>query len=113
MLRCDSSDPKRRRIFEMKSHGLSDDTIVNTFVREEGSVALSSPQPLHLITWLATPLAALFGFWLYTSFLRRHSKESGPVSAADQAAMERYRGQIDSELGESPDGATGNSRSRR
>jgi cytochrome c-type biogenesis protein CcmH len=103
MLRCDSSDPKRRRIFEMKSQGLSDDAIVNTFVREEGVVALSSPQPLHLITWLGTPVALLLGFWFYTSFIRRNRKPVETISAEDQAMIDRFRPQFDRELDDSTD----------
>lgn len=95
MLRCDSSDPKRRRIFEMKSQGMSDDAIVSTFVREEGTVALSSPQPLSLLTWLGTPIALLIGFWVYTSFLRKNRKAPAPITAEDQAMLERYRSQLE------------------
>lgn len=101
MLRCDSSDPKRRRIFEMKSQGLSDDAIVNTFVREEGAVALAAPQPLHLITWLATPVAVLIGFWIYTSFIRRNRKPVEPVSAEEEAMMEKFRPQFEREFDDS------------
>jgi cytochrome c-type biogenesis protein CcmH/NrfF len=95
MLRCDSSDPKRRRIYEMKTQGLSDDAIVNTFVREEGTVALSSPQPLTLLTWLGTPVALLIGFWIYTSFIRKNRRAPAPITAEDQAMIERYRSQLE------------------
>jgi cytochrome c-type biogenesis protein CcmH len=95
MLRCDSSDPKRRRIFEMKSQGMSDDAIVNSFVREEGTVALSSPQPLTLITWLGTPVALLLGFWIYMSFVRKNRKRPAPISVEDQAMIEKFRSQLD------------------
>lgn len=108
MLRCDSSDPKRRRIFEMKSQGLSDDAIVNTFVREEGAVALSSPQPLNLVTWLGTPVALLLGFWLYTSFIRRNRKPVAPISSEDQAMIDRFRPHFDPEFDDLPeDGGKG------
>lgn len=103
MLRCDSSDPKRRRIFEMKSQGMSDDAIVQSFVREEGTVALSSPQPLSLLTWLGTPIALLIGFWIYTSFIRRNRKPAVAMSTEDHAMIERYRSQFDSEFDDSAD----------
>jgi cytochrome c-type biogenesis protein CcmH/NrfF len=103
MLRCDSADPKRRRIFEMQARGMSDDAIVNTFVREEGIVALSSPLPLHLITWLATPIALLLGFWLYLSFVKRNRKLESTISTEDQAMIDRFRAQMDRELDESPE----------
>lgn len=98
MLRCDSADPKRRRIFDMQARGMSDDAIVNTFVREEGAVALSSPLPLHLITWLATPAALLLGFWVYMSFIRRNRAVPSTLSADDQAMIDRYRERMDGDL---------------
>ncbi len=102
MLRCDSSDPKRRRIFEMKSQGMSDDAIVNSFVREEGAVALSLPQPLNLVTWLGTPVALLLGFWVYTSFVRRNRRPVGPISTEDQAMIDKFRPQFDPEFDDPP-----------
>jgi cytochrome c-type biogenesis protein CcmH/NrfF len=113
MLRCDSSDPKRRRIFEMKSQGMSDDAIVQSFVREEGTVALSSPQPLSLITWLGTPIALLLGFWVYTSFIRRNRKPAAPLSSEDQAMIERYRSQLDPEPDDAPTGGGKDARAAR
>ncbi len=98
MLRCDSADPKRRRIFDMQARGMSDDAIVNTFVREEGAVALSSPLPLHLVTWLATPAALLLGFWAYMSFIRRNRTVSNSLSADDQAMIDRYQERMDRDL---------------
>jgi cytochrome c-type biogenesis protein CcmH/NrfF len=60
MLHCHSADPKRQLIHEMQKAGLSDDAIVNTFVREEGVVALSSPPSGSLgglITWVMPGVA--------------------------------------------------------
>jgi cytochrome c-type biogenesis protein CcmH/NrfF len=113
MLRCDSSDPKRRRIFEMKSQGLADDAIVSTFVREEGVAALSSPQPLHLITWLGTPVAVLLGFWIYTSFIRRNRKPAEVISAEDQAMIDRFRPQFGREFDDSVEGGKEGAKARK
>ncbi len=101
MLRCDSADPKRRRIFEMQGRGMSDDAIVNTFVKEEGPIALSSPLPLHLITWLATPIAALLGFWIYVRFVKKNQRAQEVLTADDHAMINRYRAQMDRELDDS------------
>src|ERR1700722_8635700 len=43
MIHCSYCSPKRERIYDMKQQGLSDDAIVNTFVKEDGIVTLASP----------------------------------------------------------------------
>jgi len=103
MLHCHSADPKRQRIHEMKQAGMSDDAIVNTFVREEGVVALSSPPSSSiggLITWVMPGVALLIGFFIYVRYVRGHQQAPAPLSPADLAAMERFRAQIDRDLEE-------------
>jgi cytochrome c-type biogenesis protein CcmH/NrfF len=101
MLHCGSADPKRRRIFEMKQRGVSDDEIVNTFVREEGVLALSGPLHHELFVWLMPGIALLIGFFIYTAYLRRNRKAPAPLTSVDQALIDRFRPQIDSDLDES------------
>ena len=86
----------------MKSRGISDDAIVNTIVREEGIVALASPpaEGFALITWIVPPLVLLMGFFIYSWYVRRNRQELQPLSQADEAVIDRFRAQIDSELGE-------------
>lgn len=104
MLSCSSADPLRRRIYNMKAAGLSDTDIVNTIVREQGVVALSSPPAGSfggLITWLMPALVLLIGFFVYSSFVRRNRKAPEPLSSSDQAMIDRFRTQMDRELDES------------
>ena len=101
MLHCGSADPKRHRIFEMKQRGVSDDEIVNTFVREEGVLALSGPLHHELFVWLMPGIALLIGFFIYTAYVRRNRKVSAPLTPVDQALIDRFQTQIDRELGES------------
>lgn len=97
MLHCHSADPKRQRIHELKSQGMSDDQVVNTFVREEGVVALSSPPSASLgglITWVMPGVVLLIGFFIYTRYVRGNQETPAPMSAEDQALLERYRGHL-------------------
>lgn len=98
MLHCGSADPKRHRIYEMKQRGASDQEIVDAIVREEGVIALSSPQPLSLFIWLTPGVALLLGFWIYSSYVRRNRKTPDPLTAGDQAVIDRFQPQIDKEL---------------
>jgi cytochrome c-type biogenesis protein CcmH/NrfF len=101
MLHCGSADPKRRRIFEMKQRGIGDDEIVDTFVREEGVVALSGPLHHELFVWLMPGIALLIGFLIYTAYVRRNRKTAAPLTPMDQALIDRFKSQIDPELDES------------
>jgi cytochrome c-type biogenesis protein CcmH/NrfF len=105
MLRCGSSDPIRRRIFEMQKQGMSDDAIVNTFVKEEGIVALATP-PTHglgpIITWIGPGIALLLGFLVYSWYVRRNRQQPAPLMPVDQAVLDRFKSQIDRELDDSP-----------
>jgi cytochrome c-type biogenesis protein CcmH/NrfF len=103
MLHCSSADPKRQRIHQMKAQGVSDDEIVNTFVREEGVVALSSPPSGSLgglITWVMPGIVLLIGFFVYLRYVRGNQQQPIPISAEEHAVMERYRSQLDQDLDE-------------
>jgi cytochrome c-type biogenesis protein CcmH/NrfF len=105
MLRCDSADPMRRRIYQMQQKGMSDGAIIDTIVREEGIVALASPPGQGLgpvITWLMPAIALGAGFIIYYWFVRRNRKEPEPLTPVDQATIERFRNQIDRELDDPP-----------
>jgi cytochrome c-type biogenesis protein CcmH/NrfF len=105
MLHCSSSDPKRHRIYEMKKQGMSDDAIVNTFVKEEGIVALATPPTQGIgpiITWVGPGIALLLGFAVYSWYVRRNRKQPEQLMPVDQAVLDRFRAQIDRELDDSP-----------
>ncbi len=100
MLHCEYSDPMRRRIAGMQSHGKSDSEIINNIVREQGVVALSSPPNAGwgLFTWIMPGVALLIGFFIYSAFVKRNSKAPEPTSPADDALLRRFQDQIDREL---------------
>ncbi len=104
MLRCGSADPMRRRIYQMKMTGMSDQDVINTIVREEGVVALAAPPTGTfggVITWIMPGVALVLGFLVYSAYVRRNHKAPESLSEADRANIERFRSQIDSELEES------------
>ncbi len=101
MLRCSSADPLRRRIYNSKAKGMSDSAIVNAIVSEEGIVALASPPGEGLgpiITWVMPAIILVIGFFIYSTFVRRHRKAPEPLTAADESLIERFRDQIDREI---------------
>ena len=98
MIGCGSADPMRRRIYDMQARGVNDDAIVKQIVQEQGIVALAGQQPLPWIAWLMPGIALLIGFAVYTAYVKRNRKQPAPMSAADEATLNRYRSQIDDEL---------------
>lgn len=98
MIGCGSADPMRRRIYDMQARGMNDNAIVKQIVQEQGIVALAGQQPLPWIAWLMPGIALLLGFGVYSAYVKRNRAQQAPMSAADQAALDRYRAQIDDEL---------------
>ncbi len=101
MLHCESADPKRHRIYEMKQQGASDNDIVNAVVREEGIVALATPPTEGfgpVLTWVMPGIALLLGFFVYSWWVKRNRKDPEKLTVADRAMMEKFRAQIDHEL---------------
>jgi len=105
MLRCDSADPMRRRIASMQSQGMGDDAILKRIVQEDGVVALASPPAtgFGLFTWVMPGIALAIGFLIYSSYVRRNRKQPEPITEADQAMIERFRNQMESESEDSPE----------
>jgi cytochrome c-type biogenesis protein CcmH/NrfF len=100
-LRCSSADPLRHRIFESMQKGMSDESIVNDIVREEGIVALASPPTQGLgpiVTWIMPGIALLIGLWIWSAFVRRNRKTPAPLTPTDESLIDRYRAQMDREL---------------
>jgi len=116
MLRCHYTEPMRARLKAMQDQGQSDKDIINTIVQQEGVVALAAPpgEGWGLFTWIMPGVALLAGFSLYSWWVRRNrQKEAPPVSDMDQAVLERYRDQIESELGDAEDSGQGGQSSRK
>ena len=105
MLRCESSDPMRQRIARMQSQGMGDQAIIKQIVQEDGVVALASPPAtgFGLFTWVMPGIALAIGFLIYSSYVRRNRKQPDPITPADQAMIERFRGQMDRELDGTPE----------
>ena len=105
MLHCESADPLRRRIHNMKAQGSSDDAIVNAIVREQGVVALSSPPSNGfggILSWVMPGIVLLIGFLIYGTFVRRNRQESPVLSPADHKLIGRFQDQIDHEFEDHP-----------
>jgi cytochrome c-type biogenesis protein CcmH/NrfF len=96
MVGCGHASPARIRIREMLKSGMTDDQIVDVFVKEEGIKILAAP-PAKGFNWFgysAPYLLALAGAGFLAVFIKRMKKpvEAVPTSAAptDPATLDKY-----------------------
>ncbi len=115
MLRCHYTEPMRARIKAMQDEGKSDRDIISMIVQQEGVVALAAPQGegWGLFTWVMPGLALFAGFWLWSWWVRRNRQQQTPVNEVDKAVLDRFRDQIESELGGAEDSGQGGRSSRK
>jgi cytochrome c-type biogenesis protein CcmH/NrfF len=101
MLKCESADPKRHKIFALQQKGLSDDAIVAQIVQEEGIVALATPPTQGfgpILSWVMPGIALFSGFLFYSWWVKRNQQTPAPLTDTDKATLDRFQAQIDKEL---------------
>ena len=100
MLECHFSKPAKEKIAQMQSVGMSDEQIVQSFIREYGAgIYLAPPNALGWIIPYASVAAGLVVIWL---FIRKYRKpkpltEIGEVEI-DDPALAKYKDQIEKDL---------------
>ena len=100
MLECHFSKPAKERIAQMQSVGMSDEQIVQAFIREYGAgVYLAPPNAFGWIVPYASLGLGMIVIWL---FMRRYYKpkpirELGPVEI-DDPALAKYKDQIEKDM---------------
>jgi cytochrome c-type biogenesis protein CcmH len=100
MLGCESSKPAKERIARMQAVGMSDEQIVDAFLRE-GFSYLSTPSSFG---WVVPYSVAGLGLVVIWWFVRRYYKPK-PVAATaagpmelDDPELEKYKDQIEKEM---------------
>ena len=102
MLECHYSLPAREKIDQMQKAGASDQSIVDSFVKESGLSALASPpaEGFNLLGWVMPFIALALGLgavaiW-FKRFFRRKSAAAPELPEIDR----RYQERMDRELEE-------------
>ena len=100
MLECSFSKPAKERIAQMQAVGMSDEQIIQAFIRDYGAgIYLAPPNAFGWIVPYASVGLGLVIIWL---FIRKYRKpkpisEIGPMEI-DDPALEKYKDQIEKDL---------------
>jgi len=101
MLECHFSKPAKERIAQMQAVGMSDQQIIDAFLRDYGAgVYLAPPSPAGWIVPYASVGLGLGVIWL---FLRRYYRKPKPMTdlgaiEIDDPLLAKYKDQIEKDL---------------
>lgn len=102
MLECHYSKPARVKIATLQAGGAGDDAIVDSFVKERGLQALSSPPTTGFsgLAWIMPWVAVGIGLAAIYFFIRRFHPRRAAASAPemDPELMRRYQESIEKDL---------------
>src|ERR1039457_4601939 len=100
MLECSFSKPAKERIAQMQAVGMSDEQIIQAFVRDYGAgIYLATPNAWGWIVPYASVLLGLAMIWLFVKRYRKPQPlaEIGTLEI-DDPALEKYKDQIEKDL---------------
>ena len=100
MLECHYAKPARERIQAMQVKSISDQAIVDDFVKSDGIKALVTPpaEGFNLLAWLM-PFAMIgIGLAAIWWFIKRYSKAPAAAPNLDPKVLERYQDTIDDQV---------------
>ena len=100
MLECSHSKPAKEKIARMQAVGMTDNQIIQSFIREEGpGIYLAPPSAFG---WVIPYAAVGFGLLVIWAFIKKYRKPKPlaeiPAMDLDDPALAKYKDQIEKEL---------------
>jgi cytochrome c-type biogenesis protein CcmH len=100
MLECGFSKPAKERIAKMQSLGMSDQQIIDAFVRDYGPGIYLAPPSAY--GWIVPYASVGFGMIVIWLFIRKYRKPK-PLAVIghieiDDPALDKYKDQIEKDL---------------
>jgi len=100
MLECHFSKPAKEKIAKMQAAGQSDESIVQSFIKEVGEAIYLAPP--NALGWIVPYASVGLGMIIIVGFIRKYRKprpvtEVGPIEL-DDPALAKYKDQIDKDL---------------
>lgn len=101
MLGCHYASPARERIMKLLAAGMSEQGIVDEFVKEQGLQALAVPpaEGFNVLAWIMPFVAiglGLMAIWLWIK--KFHPKRTDTVPDVPPEVLARYKDRIDQDL---------------
>jgi cytochrome c-type biogenesis protein CcmH/NrfF len=98
---CHFCKPARTKIFEMQKAGMSDSSIIDSFVKQYGALVLRHDP--NSFFWMIPYAALALGLIIISFIVKRWTHRPKPVTAAGPAAKddpeyERYREAVEKDL---------------
>jgi cytochrome c-type biogenesis protein CcmH/NrfF len=100
MLECHFSKPAKEKIAQMQALGMSDDQIIQSFVREYGAAIFLAPP--NAWGWIVPYASVGLGVVIIWQFIKKYRKprpiaEIGPMEL-DDPELAKYKDQIEKDL---------------
>ena len=100
MLECSHSKPAKEKIARMQQVGMSDDQIIQSFIREDGpGIYLAPPSAFG---WIVPYVMVGIGLLVIMAFVKKYRRPRPlaevPVMELDDPALAKYKDQIEKEL---------------
>lgn len=101
MLECHFSKPAKERIAQMLAVGMSDQQIIDAFMRDYGANIYLAPP--NAFGWIIPYSAVLLGMGVIYLFIRKYYRRPKPLAdlgpvEMDDPAMVKYKDQIEKDL---------------
>jgi cytochrome c-type biogenesis protein CcmH/NrfF len=101
MLECHFSKPAKERIAQMQSVGMSDQQIIDAFVRDYGAGIYLAPP--NAFGWIVPYSSVALGMVVIFLFIRRYYRKPAPLTElgpmeADDPSLAKYKDQIEKDL---------------
>jgi cytochrome c-type biogenesis protein CcmH/NrfF len=100
MLECSHSKPAKEKIARMLSVGMSDDQIIQSFVRDDGpGIYLAPPSAFGWVVPYAVAGVGLLVIWVFLKkTYRPRPVADAPAVELDDPALAKYKDQIEKDL---------------
>jgi cytochrome c-type biogenesis protein CcmH len=105
MLGCHYAQPARERIAKLAAMGMSDQNIIDQFVREQGLKALAVPpaEGFNILAWAMPFIAIGLGLMAIWFWIVRFRKPAAPAPELPPEVLARYKDRIDQDLAKQQD----------
>lgn len=100
MFECGFSKPAKQRIMQMQQAGMSDQAIIDAFVKENGPAILRAvpSQWGRLIPYLALLPGLFLIYWFVRRYYHKPAAEAAGPAVVDNSDYARYREQIEKDM---------------